>query len=178
MNLAELNTRVDAIKEKAGFFMAKRRKDRELYAVLAETLSLCEEVEKNGLQETFRVQIAAQAKADRNRVYAERKSDVYIVVGRAVFEPELNRGSSWRYCSAMREAAKRDISGTDLAGWLGENGGVKTLFEGRGVLAKAVTTRTLHLNKSVQVSRTEPFMLTLQMDHRGFFNVVTKSSPS
>lgn len=170
--LEELEARMAHIKSRASFFMAKRRKDAELYEVLSETLAICEEVERRGIVEEVRKSVAEQPKNGRNRVFAERGSDVYVIVGRAVFEPEINRGSSWRYSSAMREAAKRQIHSSQLVGWLIENGGINTLFKGRGTFARAVNTRTLHLNNSIEIDKHKPITITIKMDHRGFFDVL------
>ncbi len=172
---AEMQGRVAAIKERAHFFMAKRRKDGELYAVLADALALCEYVDRRDLVDVFREEVAGHDRRGRNRVYTERATDVYGVVGRAVFEPELNRGSSWRYCSCLREAAKRQITSNDLVAWLNQHGGLNTLFKTRGVLAKAVTTKTLHLNQPVTVDKEGTFTLTLRRDARGFFDVVDQA---
>lgn len=178
MKLEDIDDRVKSIKERAGFFMAKRRKDAELYQMLADTMELCETVQREGLEIQFRKRVAAQHPNGRNRVFTEKGSDIYVVVSRAVFEPEINRGTSWRYCSAMREAAKRRIPGCDLASWLADNGGVQTLFEGRGVLAKSVTTKTLHLNAPVTVSKSAVIVLTLKRDRRGYFDVVEQGEKS
>jgi hypothetical protein len=172
MNLDDFHTRIDGAKTKAGFFLAKRRKDAELYSVLADVLSICEDVERNGLTDAVREDVSRQKANGRNRVYAERQSDVYVIVGRSVFEPEINRAASWRYSACLREAGKRQINSRSLVEWLVNNGGINTLFKGRGVLRDAIATRTLHLNQSVEINKKEPFTITLKMDGRGFFDVI------
>ncbi|MCP1200096.1 hypothetical protein [Notoacmeibacter sp. MSK16QG-6] len=171
-HLDAVRQRIDAAKKNAKFFMARRRRDGKLYQLLAETLAICEYVAANDLLEAVRAEIAAKDRNGRNRTYAEKNSDLYLVVGRSVFEPEMNREGSWRYSVTLREAARRQIRSGDLAAWLSENGGVNTLFKGRGVLASASTTKTLHLNQPVEVRQGVDITLRLRMDHRGFFNVI------
>lgn len=163
--------RIDRAKSRAGFFITQRRRDVDLYGLLAECLTACEEIEAGGLIETVRQRVAEKPTNGRNRTYAEASSDVFVVVGRYVFEPEMNRVASWRYSATIREAAKAGIRGADLVGWLRENGGINALFKGRPVNARTARTKTLNLNQQIEVPKDAPFTLTLQRDHRGFFDV-------
>lgn len=176
--ISDIQERISGVKAKAGFFLTKRRKDGELYSVLAEVLSICEDVERLGLVDQMREAVRNQTTDGRNRVYTERGSDIYVVVGRAVFEPEVNRSASWRYSACLREAGKRKIKSQELVGWLADNGGINTLFKGRGVLSKSVTTKTLNLNQSIEVDKHKPFTITLKMDNRGFFDVIASEEKS
>lgn len=170
-SVSEIKERVAGVKTRAGFFLSQRRKDLDLYQLLADTLAICEEVEREGMLEEMRDAVRDQAANGRNRVYTEQGSDVYVVVGRAVFEPEINRAASWRYSAALREAAQRQIRSHELADWLRANGGVNTLFRGRGVMRRTLSTKTLHLNQQITVPKDQEFTVVLQMDGRGFFNV-------
>jgi hypothetical protein len=169
--MEEIKERMSDIKSRASFFMSKRRSDRELYKLIADTMSICERVSALGLEEELRKDIRSRSTPE-TRSYVEKSSDVFLLVGRSVFEPELNRGTSWRYTSAMREANKRSINSREIFDWLLSNGGINTLFKGRGVLAKAVSTKTLNLNNKISVSKTSAITITIRMDHRGFFDVI------
>jgi hypothetical protein len=168
---------IEAVKRRAGFFMSQRRKDLDLYTLLSDTLTLCEQVEAGGHLEAMRRRVAAQPQAGRNRVYTEARSDVYVVVGRAVFEPELNRAASWRYSATLREAAKRQLRGAELGQWLRENGGINALFRARPVAARTARTKTLHLTTQVEVPRVGEVTLRLRRKSNGFFDVVSSSAP-
>lgn len=155
-----------------------RRKDGRLYAVLAECLSIAEDVIRHGqiteLREALRVSVNVRGhgNAGRGRRYAEAGSDAFVLVARAVLEGVDNRNSVYRYAATLREAARRGIAACDLAEWLARNGGVNSLFRRRPVVARTMSTRTLHLNAPVEVPKGRPFTITLQGDGRGFFDVL------
>lgn len=168
----DLMQRVRNAKERAGFFLSQRRKDLDLYGLLADTLAICEHVDAEGLLDTFREQVAAAPANGRNRVYTESGSDVYLVVGRAVFEPEINRAASWRYSATLREAAKRGLHSDRLANWLRGNGGVNALFRARPVKARTARTKPLFLTSQIEVPKDEVFTLRLRRCANGFFDVI------
>ena len=170
--LDDVHQRMQTLKAKAGFFVTQRRRDIDLYALLAETLAVCEIVQREKLEESLRRAVAARQSDDKNRSYIEQGSDVFVVVGRFVFEPEINRAASWRYSATLREASKRGLRSTNLVEWLRANGGMNALFRARPVRARTARTKTLHLNTQVEVPKTGPFTLTLRRDQRGFFDVL------
>ena len=92
--------------------------------------------------------------------------------GRHRVEYTLASEADAMVAAALREAAERQITGAELESWLRENGGVNTLFLGRGTLAASIERKTLYLNQTIKVPKTGRFTVTLEMDHRGFFNVV------
>lgn len=167
-----LDDEIADLKRRSKFFVNQRRKDAGLYSVLADCLALCERVAGTPELERIRAATVAAQRADGKRAYFERDPDVYLIVGRAVFEPEANRAASWRYTATLREAAKRGLRSTDLVVWLKENGGINALFRGRPVEARTATTKTLHLKSPVTVPKEGRFSLTLARDARGFFDVV------
>jgi hypothetical protein len=186
-----LSERLEAARELAhNGGIPVRRKDGSLYAIFAECLSICEMVAKGGsrdeLRQAVRVKVdkinrenwgrglpRSAGNAGRGKRYAERASDEYVLVCRYVFESD-HRGNFYRYASTLREAGKRQIRSGDLSQWLAENGGVNTLFMGRGTLAALRAIRTLHLNAPVECPKVGAFTLTLRMDHRGFFDVLSE----
>ena len=174
--LGDIKAQMAEAKKKAGFFVTQRRRDIDLYAMLAETLAVCERVEAEGLEDALREDIAQRDRDGRNRTYVERNSDVYVLVGRFVFEPELNRAASWRYSATLREAAKAGLRSGELADWLRENGGINALFRARPVAARTARTKTLHLNAQVEVPKGRPFQIRLQRDKKGFFDVLEISA--
>ena len=158
-----------SLRERAAFFAAKRRSDGELYEVLAACLALCEEIDATDqLEEVKALTIARRS----GRAYFEKGADAPLVVCRYVFETEKRRDACWRYTATLREARKRGLTSATLVEFLALEGGINSLFRGRSVTARSVTTKTLHLNSGVVVPKDETFTLTLRRDHRGFFDVV------
>jgi hypothetical protein len=119
-----------------------RRKDADLYRLLAVCLSVCEDVDSDGLQEELRAAVAvsvdernpdiwgngrAESNNGKGRRYVEKGSDSYILVSRFVLEKVDSRNSIYRYAAALREAGRRNIRSHDLPDWLTENGGVRSL---------------------------------------------------
>lgn len=176
VSLETIKEHMAEVKARAGFFVTQRRKDRNLYALLAETMALCETVRREGLEEALRQDIVARDLHGRNRVYVEQGSDVFLIVGRFVFEPEINRAASWRYTAALREADKRGLRSDELVEWLRSQGGINALFLARPVQARTARTKTLHLNTQITVPKDGAFTVTLRRDHRGFFDVVEQSN--
>ena len=166
--------RINALRERARFFAARRRSDGELYTLLGACLAVCEDVQREGRTSEVADAVRAKPARGRSRVYVERGSDVFHLVGRLVFEDDERRSANaHRYGATLREAAKQGIGGADLAGWLAENGGINALFRRRPVDARTLSTRTLHLNAPVTVPRDgTPFTVTLRHDGAGFFDVV------
>lgn len=169
---------LDLLRDDASFFTKKRRKDGELYAILARCLHFCETHIFPETLDAMKEHVIQRMKdAGRKRVYFEEGADVYLVVGRYVFEgTTVNRAATWRYTATLREAAKRQIRGHDLADWLAENGGINALFKTRPVEARDVTTKTLNLTTPITVPKGEEFCLTLRALPTGFMEVV--ASPS
>jgi hypothetical protein len=170
--LDDIRHRINAAKQRAGFFVTQRRRDIDLYALLAECLAACEEAQRSGLESEVRAELATRPLNGRNRTYTEAGSDIFLVIGRYVFEPEINRAASWRYTAVIREAAKIGLASADLVDHLRANGGINALFRARPVVARSARTKTLHLNDPVEVPKDAPFTLTLRRDSRGFFDVV------
>jgi hypothetical protein len=164
-----------------------RRKDGKLYHLLAECLTICEEVQAAGMFEELR-QLArvsvnerkprgtvarAESNNGKGRNYVEANSDAYILVCRYVLAGVDERNSSYRYATTLREASRRGIAGADLVGWFGENGGVNALYRPTTMKADTNQTRQLYLNQRITFPREGEFTITLRHDGKGFFDVVT-----
>lgn len=160
--------RVGEIRKRAETFASQRRKDRELYAVLADCLALCEDVTRGDDLEDLRGTFHSQH-PDR---FLKDGTDVYVVVARLTLEGKDSRNSFYRYAATLREAHKRQVCASDLEQWLLNNGGVNALFKTRELKFTTATTRTLHLNQSIKVVKGAEFSLTLKRDARGFYDVV------
>lgn len=172
-DVSSIRQRIDGLKERAGFFRQKRRKDVELYAVLAEALNICEEVGRDGLLDDLKASALSEIDTGaRNRTYFLARADVYVVVCRMVLEGKDNRNSFYRYAATLREASARQITSATLVQWLCDNGGINALFKARPVQARSSQTKTLHLNEAVEIPRDRPFTLHLRRDSRGFFDLV------
>ena len=139
--------------------------------MLADCLSLAKICERFNLTEQLKQHIISKSK---KRTYFEKDADVYLVVGRYMFEDTKARAACWRYTATIREAAKRQIDSGDLAQWLNDNGGINALFRERPKVQRSNKTRTLHLRSSVEVEIDKPFTITLKSDGTGFFEVLNQ----
>lgn len=168
-----LDAELSALRERASFFASKRRSDADLYKVLGDTMQLCERALKEGFVDTLRERLCSKPASARNRIYVERNADVYLIVGRLVFEQEKRRDACWRYTATMREAAKRGISGSSLPDWLLENGGINALFRTRKGASRTRKTKTIYLSTSVTFEVGEVLILNLVPQPDGTFEVLS-----
>jgi len=172
LSLDALEGRINSLKKNASFFINQRRRDVDLYSLLAEALRVCEYVEEQGLHALLRDRVASRSIDGKKRSYVERNSDVFVLVGRAIFEPEINRSASWRYSATLREASKYGLTSNDLVEWLKEYGGINALFRTRPVNSRTADTKTLHLTSSITVPKYEEFTITLRRNDKGYFDVI------
>lgn len=168
--MSDLFTDMAAMRDRAVFFTAKRRKDRELYALLSDCMSLAERCEAEGMTDDIKSRVTDEA---GGRSYFEQGADAFLVVGRYVFGSGERRACSWRYTATMREAAKHGLTSKTLAQWLSENGGINALFRARKVASRSARTKTLHLNQQIEVPKSGAIALVIQRDERGFFDVLS-----
>jgi hypothetical protein len=174
LDQTNVHDRLVSLRTRAAFFVAMRRKDVALYDVIADCLAVCEDCLRNGTVSDMRNIATSQAALDgRNRSYFESSADIYLIIGRHVFEgTDKRRDAAWRYTATMREAAKAGIASTDLAKWLRENGGINALFRSRTVQSRTSRTKTLHLSSQIEVPKDAPFTITLQRRSDGVFDVI------
>ena len=164
---------ITALQDRADQLIRARRKDADLYKLLADCLHVCEQATATGGVDNLKNEFIARRRAETaRRVYFEKDADVYLIIGRIVFDPKKNREAGWRYTATLREAAKRGITADQLPTYLATNGGINSLFKTRPVAARSITTKVLHLNTPVQITKDTIFTLTLSRDPRGFFNVI------
>lgn len=171
-----IHHRIKAAREKASFFVTQRRKDVELYQVLADCLAICEGVSKSGTLDELKRRFIAECKQPGRRKYLESNADVFLVVGRFVFEKDGDsdrRACCWRYTATMREAEKRGIHSSKLVEWMRENGGINSLFRARSVEARSTQTKTLHLNQSITLQKGRKTTITIEMKPNGFCDVLS-----
>lgn len=161
-----------ALREKAKAFPV-RRSDGELYGLLAAMSAMCERAEAEKRIEELRARALEYALLT-GRPHFQSDADVFIVVGRLVFEGDKGREAAWRYTAALREARRRNIRSEDLARWLSENGGINALFKTRPVERRSRTTRTLHLTSGVEMPKDREITLTLRDNGAGFYDVVRR----
>lgn len=146
-----------------------------LYGVLASCLNLCERCDRDAgelgeLQRLFKEQPVTG-----KRRYVEKDSDIYVLVCRFVFT-ETDRTNAMRYASALREAAKLQVSSADLRGYLKDNGGVNALYFKRPLDARSVKTKCLRLADQIEFSRDAPFSLTLRWRDDNTFDVLKENA--
>ena len=167
-----IEERLVTTREKAKQVVPGRRDMQQLYTILAECLSLCEDIDREGRLEEFKEKYKSLYSKGTSRKYFESRADSYLVVCRFVFEQEKRRDACWRYTAALREAAKRQISSAHLIEWLKFNGGISTLFIGRNEGKTVSTDKTLHLNRPINTLLGQAFTVTLRRDNRGRFDVL------
>lgn len=149
-----------------------RRKDAELYSILAEIYRLSHDIDFSSARGTLIRTLADRVSDNRNRVYVQHNTDNHLLVCRYVLEGEDNRNSIYRYAMALKEARKREIPKGGLAAWLCENGGVNRLFKSRPLLKRSYDTSALQLKTRITVPKDRPFTITLQADERGYYDVL------
>ena len=175
LNTADLLDMVISARKDAEFFIGKRRKDIELYALIGKVQIICEIAQGTTMQSALEKAVVEKTKALRssNRAYFEKDADIFRIVGRYVFGP-LDRNSGWRYAATIREAHKRGIAGKDLPRWLSENGGLNALFRARPTSTKQYSGKTLFLRQAISFEPDTPFTITLIRRSDGLFDVVEK----
>lgn len=174
MSFPEFFDRLDEVKASASKGgLPQRRKDLELYKILASCLDLClwadrEEALRSELVEAVR----AKEKEGRNRVYVNSGAKTAVLVCRYVLEGEDNRNSIYRYAACLDQAIERQLRPEGLVDWLRENGGLNRLFRARPKDTRSFETRTLHLNSPVSAPIGSVLVLRLRRDDRGYFDVL------
>lgn len=169
MNIEEL---VTECKRDAETITKKHHKKAslKLYEVLAKCLYLCERClldkeEKGILRQLFNT----QSKRSKNRRYLETDSDIYIIVCRFMFEDDPNNN---RYSHCLREAAKLQIRSSELVSRLRQDGGLNALYMRRPLEKTSVSTKTLHLTKSINCPKNEAFTITLRKTPDNKYEVI------
>ena len=163
------NEQLAALRTRARFFVSQRRKDVELYELLADCLAVCESLGDADEIEALKSEVVCRT---NGRSYFENGADVFLVVGRYVFGTEKARAATWRYTATLREAHNRGIKSGDLVEFLRASGGINRLFKERPVEARTTKTKTLNLNSAITVPKDQVFSVRLERDTRGFFNVL------
>lgn len=153
----------------------KTKASLTLYKVLAECKQLCERCETNPQEKAEVERMFAEQPKAGNRRYVEKGSDVYVLICRFVFA-ETDRTNAIRYAIALREAAKLNIEGAQLADWMKTNGGINTLYYRRPLEIRDVKTKTLRLDQQIEISRDKPFTLTLRWQPDNTFAVIGQES--
>lgn len=132
-----------------------------LYSVLAACKELCERCDRDAAERAEMERLFGEQPKTGNRRYVEKGSDIYVFVCRFVFT-ETDRTNAMRYASALREAGKMQIEARDLAEWMKNNGGVNALYFKRPLDARNVKTKCLRLAEQIEISRDNPFTITLR----------------
>lgn len=162
-----------------------RRKDNQLYEILAECLSVCEEVIRDNLiaelREVTRVSVnerqargtvsRAESNNGKGRRYVNATSDAFTVVTRFVMWESETSANLSRYSSCIREAHKRGISPRMLPSWLRQNGGFVALYRDRQDRAVIRSTRTLYLDAPVDFQIGVPLTITVVPQGGGKFSL-------
>lgn len=181
----DLNSRLDQLKQRAmrsGIPVRLRGHNKNLYDMLAACLELCEEVIRDGkepqLREACSVKSAglglSLSEANSMRRFTFKNADAFRLVCRYVLQDSETPQSISKYCFALREAHKRQISSAKLVDWLIENGGVLAMYRSRSTLGKrAGGIRELTLLEPVDFPRDgSVFTLRLRYNGLGAFHVI------
>ncbi len=155
-----------------------RRSDAKLYDLLGQCLTLCEDILREGREGELRDatrEARPEGETKRRGRYAQSGSDAYTLVARSVLQAHDAQPNYSRYASVMRSAAKLGISGADLAQWLAENGGARSLYR---TAADSGEHRlwSIQLVSPVALPTGAPFTLTLVSDGAMHFRVLSINS--
>ena len=171
---------ISNLTERASFFRSERRKDIELYELLADYMRLVVRVRTEGKGDEIREALLQKLRrqTNANRVYVEKGSDLYTMVGRLVFQAPGDKpgGAPWRCAVAMREAEKRGITPDGFAEFCRTQGGIDILVQQRNNKATRIQVKVLHLTQPVTIEPHGVVHLTLRRDPRGYFDVMHQSS--
>ena len=153
----------------------KQRATDELYRVLTDCLQIAEicldDAEEWRVLDCLIKELPTLP--GKNRSYVESSSDVYQRVCRFMFHGEEHTANTNRYAHCLREAARRGIDSKKLL-WELRNGGVNKFFLKRpGARVNVeVTTKCLHLNKTITHGKNMKFMLQLRREEDGVYTVL------
>ena len=165
--MSDFITRLSSAKETAHSGpIGKRRSSFVLYNILVRCYGLAFECLLNEAnRKTLEALVRNQPSEGRGR-WTLQNSDVFLLVCRYVFprngtgRGELSNAS--RYASAMREAAKQNMSQERFSTVLCEDGGIQKLFLARPLKTTEIKTKTLHLDRSIVIHKNLVFTLTLR----------------
>jgi hypothetical protein len=152
-----------------------RRSDGRLYDLLGQCLTLCEDVLRAGQEAELREATREARPEGDNRKrgrWALASSDVFTLVARSVLQAQDAQPNYSRYASVMRQAQKRGIDGADLAKWLADNGGARSLYR-TAAETGAQRVWAIQLVAPVTLPTDGPFTLTLVSDGAMHFRVLS-----
>ena len=175
-SFSDFQSKLDDLNKRARLFTSDKRHRTDLYQVIADCMTICEEAERRGFTKRIRELVEARSSGGKKgRVYFEATADKVDIIGRYIFEPTSGRANSWRYIASIKEAYKRQLSSDDIAQWLTDNGGLSALFFERKVTRDTVSTRLLRLNSTIILPKRGTFTLKLKRTYNGYFDVVSNS---
>ncbi len=151
-----------------------RQKNKVLYNVMADCMSICAQVLATNAMDELREAVILGTNGVAGSRFVKSSSDVYTIVCRYVLGNREDRSSITKYSQAVREASKLGVKPENLSDWMVANGGMRALY----LRVKAANPRkgmkqaTLHLNERIEYPREGPFTLVLRYDGKGFFDVV------
>lgn len=170
-----ISQRIADLREKAhSGGLPVRRSDAKLYDLLGQCLTLCEDVLRAGQEDALREatrQDRPEGETRKRGRWALISSDAYTLVARSVLQAHDAQPNYSRYASVMRQAAKRGIAGTELAAWLAENGGARSLYR---TVADEGQQRvwSIQLTAPITLPTDAPFTLKLTSDGGNQFRVL------
>lgn len=148
----------------------------ELYGLLAACLGLVERCQRHPDAISELRGLVAQQPTAGNRRYVEHGSDACLLVCRYVFgdlkSAAANRSNGSRYAHCLRQAQAAGLTSATLARHLREQGGINALYFKRPLKALTVATKTLRLDRSIDVPKAGTVTLTLRRMPDGCFEVI------
>lgn len=157
--------------------VGKRRSSFRLYKLLRQCYWLAQMCQLYPERvETIRALIGDRRTDGRNRTYVERGSTIFLLVARFVFHHDgasADRSNASRYGKAMEEAWRigvREPLAFEQA--LREKGGVRAFMASRPTAERAHSTKTLCLDRPIEVGPGEVVELCLQRRKDGQFQVL------
>lgn len=160
--------------------IGKRQSSMELYRLLASCMALGKRcmADQDDRSEMRRLVSGQGIKGQRR--YVEAQSHPYLLVTRYVFHnlksSSGDRSNASRYAKALLQADKMNLGPNELAKFMWDNGGVNALYLSRPLDAATVTTKFLHLKRSVTVPKQGTITLKLRRTIDNRYEVLEEST--
>lgn len=171
-SFSDFQSKLDDLNKRARVFTRDKRNRSDLYQVISDCMSICEQAERRGFTKRIREMVEVRKSESET---LDPKADHIDIIGRYIFEPTSGKNNAWRYIASIREAYKRQLSSETIIQWLTNHGGLSALFFERKVTRDTVSTRLLRLNSTIILPKRGTFTLKLKRTYNGYFDVVSNS---
>jgi hypothetical protein len=158
--------------------VGKRHSSFILYDVLQRcALAVQRMMDEPDQRREVEAMIVQRPNPGRNRTFVEKGSDEFVVVCRYVFPCTESygkeRSNASRYAATLRQMALIGIRPDEVAHKLKNEGGVNKYYLTRPVDRKTVQTKTLYLDRRIEIPKHGEFMLVLKRLEDGRLEVMS-----